>query len=380
MITSPIFGSLSDMGINRKILLFFGIVSWSICTAASYFSTNYAGFLIARMLVGVGEACFIAIAPSMLSDFFPPEKRSFVFTVFNACIPVGSALGFILGGYLGKAFGWRKAFLFCGAPGILVAFSVFLIQDPERGFYDTVAESKKIPFLSTFKYLLFNPIYVVGVAGSVAFTFAIGGMADWMPTYFHRTYDVELGEAGLIVGAITAISGTVGTAFGGFLATKLQNRVRNHFLFVSALGLIVGTPLVIILLFVENKTTAIVLLLLCDTSLFMYVGPFSAMIANCVPSIVRARAFSIQVLMIHLLGDSICPIIIGFINDKTGDFKLAISVVPMALGLAVIIWTAGWYFLPTINEHNNRTRKYDDESIDFIRADEFLEYGSSLSM
>src|SRR5262249_44061102 len=135
MLTSPVFGGLADRG-SRKLLIAAGVAMWSLATASAALATGFTSFLIARALVGVGEAAYATISPSLLSDFFPPDRRNRVLTIFYAAIPVGAALGFVLGGVLGHAYGWRAAFLACGLPGLLAAGLALLIKEPERGRFD----------------------------------------------------------------------------------------------------------------------------------------------------------------------------------------------------------------------------------------------------
>lgn len=136
MLASPLVGAL-DKG-PRRWLIAIGVGLWSLATAAAAFATGFKSFLFARALVGIGEAAYATLAPAMLADFFPPERRNRAFTVFYIATPVGSALGYVLGGELGVHFGWRTAFLAVGLPGLAVALMALLIREPQRGAFDDV--------------------------------------------------------------------------------------------------------------------------------------------------------------------------------------------------------------------------------------------------
>jgi len=156
------------------------------CLVSLLRAVGFWTFLLARAFVGIGEAAYATISPALLSDFYPPEKRNRIITIFYVAIPVGSALGFVLGGYFGDAFGWRAAFLICGLPGLALAALVLMIRDPGRGRYDADASISPPPWMQALGPLLKNRAYVLAVAGYAAVTFASGALADWFPTFLQR--------------------------------------------------------------------------------------------------------------------------------------------------------------------------------------------------
>src|ERR1051325_2148837 len=132
MLTSPVFGALADRW-PRKVLIAAGVALWSVATGAAALAVGFWTFFLARAMVGVGEAAYATLSPALLSDFYAPERRNRILTIFYVAVPVGSALGFELGGLLGGHYGWRAAFLICGLPGLLVAALALAIRDPGRG-------------------------------------------------------------------------------------------------------------------------------------------------------------------------------------------------------------------------------------------------------
>src|SRR5580698_1470116 len=197
-LTAPVFGALGDRR-SRPRLIALGVACWSFATALSGFAGSYLSLLAARASVGVGEAAYVTIAPSLLSDYFPVRQRARVMGIFFCAIPVGSALGYVVGGLIDKHYGWRSAFFVAGVPGLLLAALCLLLRDPPRGIQDQAAglgkpaasrlrASISRDALLTYWKLLRNKPYALTVLGYAAYTFGIGGLAVWMPAFLERAW------------------------------------------------------------------------------------------------------------------------------------------------------------------------------------------------
>jgi MFS family permease len=344
MLTSPVFGALADRW-SRKMLIALGVALWSLATGAAALAVGFWTFLLARALVGIGEAAYATISPALLSDFYPPEKRNRIITIFYVAIPVGSALGFVLGGNFGDAFGWRAAFLICGLPGLALAALALTIRDPGRGRFDNDAAMTPPPWMQALGPLVKNRAYVLAVAGYAAVTFASGALADWFPTFLQRQHGMSVKASGLYVGVSAALGGLLGTALGGIFADVLKRRTRQPYLALSGWSMVLTTVFAFLALRLSNTTAAIVMLFVAQFFLWFYNGPINALIANSVPSALRVRAFALSILSIHIFGDAVSPSIVAAASDHVG-LAHAIQLVPIALAVGALIWLFAWRTLP----------------------------------
>jgi MFS family permease len=345
MLTSPVFGSLADRW-SRKALIAAGVALWSLATAGAALATGFVSFMIARSLVGVGEAAYATISPSLISDYYPPERRNRILTFFYVAIPVGAALGFTLGGLVGHAYGWRTAFLVCGLPGLLAAGLVLLIKEPKRGGLDPEPVREVPSWPEALRVLRRTAPYLFAVAGYVAVTWAGGGMADWFPTFLSRYRGMNTAEAGSLTGTATVVGGLAGTLVGGLLADWLKRKTRSPYLALSCLSMIPAAGFAIFALTAHGKLAIGLGILLAQFFMWFYNGPINAIIVNSVTAGMRARAVSMSILSIHLLGDAISPTIIGEISDQSGNLMNGMILIPVMMLLGAAIWGTGWRRLP----------------------------------
>ncbi|TMB28438.1 MAG: MFS transporter [Deltaproteobacteria bacterium] len=354
MITSPVFGSLADKW-PRKVLIASGVALWSLATAAASLAHSFAVFLLARALVGVGEAAYATLSPPLLADFYPAERRNRVLTIFYIAIPVGSALGYILGGQVGVLLGWRWAFLIAGLPGLAAAALVLLVKEPGRGRFDIDAGAQPPAWPTALRLLASNREYVLAVAGYTAVTFASGALADWFPTFLNRHRAMGLDQADWLTGFSAVVGGLAGTITGGRVADALKRFTRHPYLAVCAVGTGMATLLACGALLATSRPIIIAFIFAAQFFLWWYNAPINAVLVNTVPSAMRARAFSLSILCIHLLGDAISPTVIGVVSDRSG-LSFAIALVPVMLGVGTVIWAWAWRTLPLAESRNVAVR------------------------
>jgi predicted MFS family arabinose efflux permease len=340
-LVSPLAGWLGDRFARLKLAAA-GVLVWSVATIASGLAPTYAALLMARTVIGVGEASYAVVTPSLLSDLYAPERRARVFSIFYAALPVGTALGYALGGTVGSAFGWRAAFFVAGIPGAVLALVLLGLAEPKRGATDPpgTAPAATAALGPSLRALWARRSYLYNTGAQVLYTFAMGGVATWMPTYYVRERGLALGEASTTFGILLLVAGFLGTVIGGELTHRLAERLRGAQFAVS------GWSLVVALLFTLGAVLApspmvfwpctFVTLLL----LFLNIGPLNAAMANVLPPDLRARGFALSTMAMHLLGDAASPWLIGVVSDYVGltapilaaGVMLAISGVLLLMG------------------------------------------------
>jgi len=347
-LVAPIFGALGDRG-SRPRLIALGVGIWSFATALSGFAVNYVTLLAARAAVGIGEASYVTIAPSLLSDYFPLRQRGRVMAIFFCAIPVGSALGYVVGGLVDKHYGWRAAFFVAGIPGLLLASLCLLLRDPPRGVQEqgaaTDAPSRarsgvKATWL-TYGQLLRYRAYALTVLGYAAYTFAVGGLAFWMPAFLERSRGMPRSEATVSFGAIVVITGFIGTFVGGWMGDYFAKRSQQAYLWLSAFSCLIAAPLVWVALSTRSPHLYLASMVTAQLCLFLSTGPINAAIVNLVTATERASAIALSVFAIHLLGDVLSPPLIGALSDRT-SLQAAVKIVPLAVlaGGAIWVWAA----------------------------------------
>jgi len=339
-VTSPLFGWGGDRG-RRTRWMGIGVAIWSLATALAGVARSFGALFAARATVGVGEAAYGTISPAILSDYVPPNRRGGVMAIFSAAIPVGSALGYVLGGVLGARFGWRSAFFAVGAPGLVLSLAVYFMLEPERGRFDPPGERVLVPLREAYRELWESRVYVWTVVGYVAYTFAIGGLAFWMPSYIRLARGLPQEQGMLLFGGITVVTGFVGTLVGGYVGDRLQDRTPNGYVLLSVVSMVIGAAASLAALLVRDTTLFIVLLTVGELFIFANTGPVNALIVNTVRPGVRATASATAILLIHVLGDAISPALLGSIADHA-SLARAMLVIPGVFMLAGVFWLGSW--------------------------------------
>lgn len=335
MIAAPLLGRLGDRW-PRKSLLVGGALLWSCATLLTALVHSYTELLVRHAVVGIGEAAFSIFAPALLADYFSEGERNRIFTLFYLAIPLGSAAGYILGGTLGEHLGWRAPFYVAAAPGLLIALLLWwLVDEPERGCAD---QQPIVWQRSTLRGLLQNRPYWFATLGLAMWTFAVGGLAAFLPTFFVRYGGESVGHAGLLVGAITVVAGVCGTGLGGWLGQVSQRRYSGGLYLVSAAGSWLAIPFGAMVFFGPHRAL-VAAAFLAELILFLGTGPLNAAIINSVAAPVRSSAIALNLFTIHLLGDAFSPGLIGVVSDHS-SLKIGMSMTLLALVLS-----GGWLLL-----------------------------------
>lgn len=345
MLISPVFGWLADRT-SRWLLVGVGVVLWSLASGASGLAGTFALLWFTRCLVGVGEAAYGPVAPTMIADLYPVEQRGQKLAWFYVAIPVGSALGYVLGGQVLSLTGdWRWAFYVVVPPGILLGLWCFFMPEPPRGKTDPGAADKgKGLRIRDYLVLARIPSYVLNTLGMTAMTFAIGGIAFWMPRYISKEKNGgDLAEVNFYFGLIVVVSGLGATLLGGWVGDRLRGRIPGSYFVVSAVAMILGFPFVLLVLYTPFPLAWLFVFLACFC-LFFNTGPTNTILANVTHPSVRATGFAVNIFIIHALGDAISPPIIGLISGYA-SMNVGFLVVSFMFLVSGLFWLWGARYL-----------------------------------
>ncbi|GIW89497.1 MAG: MFS transporter [Isosphaeraceae bacterium] len=371
-LVSPIMGWLGDRQ-DRRRLLAFGVGLWSLATVATAFAATFNQMFLARAFLGIGEASYGVVAPTLLADFFAPDRRGKVMGIFYLALPVGTAVGYGVGGLMeGLAtdhadairstatalglgaiaeqfVGWRAAFWVVGLPGLILAALGLMMRDPPRGASDTRLEPADTPQadiqattasgddaaqavtavrgsdptarpqsgLAGYLSLLRTPSYLLNTAGMAAVTFTTGAFGNWFPTYFeqvHRTAPRDKVWLGLAL----AGAGLVGVLIGMWLPEWWRRRNRRAYLLWAALAVLCAVPIGALGLLAPDTYVSLGLLTVASVLMASCLGPCNTVTANVVPGPQRAVGYAVSIFLLHLFGDIPSPPLIGWFADRLG--------------------------------------------------------------
>jgi MFS transporter, Spinster family, sphingosine-1-phosphate transporter len=331
MCAAPLTGWLGDHFPRKPLIVTCALLisAINILTGAVH---AFDSLLFRHAILGIGEASFGIYAPALLADFYPEDDRNRVLTIFYIAIPVGAALGYLIGGIVGSHFGWRMPFYVSAVPGFLIAALIFFfMKEPKRGASDAKPESgpgAKKPKATAAHVLSLatNAPYLYATLGMAMVTFSLGGISAWMPSFLQRS-GFSPDTVGLTLGGITAGTGLLGTAFGGWLAQRWLRTNHRALYLVSAWSALLTVPFGV-LCFFGPRATMLPALGIAMFMIFLGTGPLNAAIVNAVPASVRATAIAFELFLIHALGDTPSPRLIGMVSD--------LSTLATGLGLTLI--------------------------------------------
>jgi MFS family permease len=346
MLTAPIFGWLANR-YRRWVLIGIGVIVWSLASGGSGLAGVFLLMLLTRCCVGFGEAAYGPVAPDMISDLYPKERRGQVLAWFFAAIPFGGALGYALGdGVLKFTGSWRMAFYLVVPPGLLLGLWCFLMREPRRGQTELHAVPERgRERWSDYLILLKTPSYVLNTLGMTAMTFAMGGLAFWAPGYFEeRKVEPLLGiPPTTAFGGLTALTGLAATLLGGWAGDRLRPRFPGSYFLVSGAAMVLAFP-ALLLMIVLPPSLIWGPLVLFVFLLFFNTGPTNTILANVTHPLLRAPGFALNILVIHLLGDAASPALMGAIAGFS-NLSWAFAFVSIMVLIGGILWLWGAKYL-----------------------------------
>jgi len=358
-ITCPIFGARADKG-ARKGVIALGVLVWSVATVGSGLATGFWSLLVARAVVGIGEASYGVLAPTIIDDLTPPDRKGSALSVFYLAIPLGYALGYMLGGTITEQWearmghdlitGWRAAFLLVGGPGIVLALTCLLIAEPTRKLLHATAN-----LIDGLRELVAIPLFRRAVLGYSAFTAAVAGFSFWAPKFLVNNYpELNLKTANFWFGVMLCGGGAIGTLIGGRYTNRAlrqhgvaadepfdspaNKRAVNSLLRICSVGMAVAAPVSAIGFFVPGAIAFFAVSFLVDIGLFASTSPINAAFLRSVPAERRASAMAASIFSIHLFGDLWSAAALGLLLDNL-PAKIAMMSLPLTFALSAYVWS-----------------------------------------
>lgn len=319
-----IFTGYAGDRLRRTYLLSLGVGVWSLATIGSGLAQSYGQLALARAVLGIGEATYGVIAPTLLLDLFAKEQRARIMSGFYLAMPIGSALGMALGGWIAMHYDWHLVFFLVGAPGLLAALAVLFLPEPVRGATEGIDPERLAEHQSAgasredYVDLMVNSSYTYCVFGMTMYTFAIGGLLVWVPTFLTTARGVPQDRATLILGLVTLGSSLVGMSAGGWISDRLAKSSPRALFIVPGLAMLASIPFVVLGLFARSEPLIFAGIFLAEALMFVNTGPCYAIIANVVMPNMRGAAYAVAVFVMHFLGDIWSPWLIGEVSDYCG--------------------------------------------------------------
>src|SRR5512132_3002316 len=340
MVSAPILGFLADR-FSRWIIVGSAVILWSLASGGSGLAATFAILFATRVLVGIGEGGYGPAAPTILADLFPIETRGRIMAIFCSAIPVGSALGYVIGGLVGAHIGWRWAFYLVTPPGLLLGLLCFWQRDP-RVAADHLAQKSPRRSVRDYLNLFRTRSYVINCIAMTLMTFVTGGLGFWVPAYL-RYRDQSPAVGMTIFGLILVVAGLVATLLGGVIADKLRSRISASYFWVSGIGMLIACPFFLVTLYTPFPA-AWVPMFFAIFFLFLNTGPSNTALANVSLPAVRATAFAVSILVVHALGDVQAFWLLGYIGGHT-NMHVAFLFVSGIIFLSGLVWLIGVKYL-----------------------------------
>ncbi len=321
---------------------------WSLATAACGFARGFTQLAAARVLVGAGEAGGSPPSYSLLSDYFPPERRGTGLAIYSLGVPIGSALGVGLGGWMAAHHGWRAAFITVGLPGLLLALLMLVVvREPKRGGLDAKSIAQQVPPVSLGRAILLfvgDRTLMLTAVGAGLSSFVGYGLLAWNPSFLERVKGMSLGEIASTYSIVLGVTGVVGTLGAGWLVDRLGDRDRRWYCWLPALAFLIELPVFAGFLWAPGRALSLFFLTILALLGTAYLAPALALVQNASPPERRSVAGATLLFLLNLIGLGGGPLFIGRISDIAAahgarqPLLIAFEALMPVIVLAIIVW------------------------------------------
>jgi len=327
-------------------------ILWSLATALCALTGNFVQLFMARLLIGVGEAGYAPGGSAMISGLYPIDKRARMIGMWNAAIPLGSAIGVLLGGMIAMKLGWKHAFGIVAIPGMIVAILFLFVKDyktVDLSFVDKSNNLVKMEKKDMVKEFMSRPSVLFTYFGMAAVVFVTTSLLTWLPTYFEKERGIPQDKAGQMASIVMMLA-IVGAPLGGILTDRWRRIKDNARLVFPALSTLVAAITLFIAMSLLKGSVQYVVLLLFGVLVLMFISGAAAVTQDVIHPGMRATSYAIAVVVQNLLGASMAPIVIGKIYDLT-NIKTARESLPFVLLIgALLFWLGSRKYVSDLNK------------------------------
>jgi len=327
-------------------------IMWSFATAICALTGNFVQLFMARMLIGVGEAGYAPGGSAMISGLYPVDKRARMMGLWNASIPLGSAIGVLLGGIIAAKLGWKHAFGIVAVPGMIVAILFLFVKDyktVDLSFYDKNSNKVKMESKDIIKEFITKPSVLLTYLGMAAVVFVTTSMLTWLPTYFEKMRNMPQETAGKMASSVMVLA-LIGAPLGGFLTDMWRKSKDNARLMFPAISTLLSAIVLFVALALLKGTVQYAAFLLFGVLVLAFISGAASVTQDVIHPGLRATSYAIAVVVQNLLGASTAPVAMGKIYDLT-NIQTALSVLPFVLLVgALLFWVGSRYYVKDLGK------------------------------
>jgi MFS family permease len=340
LLTFPV-SILIDRWSRSKTIGIMAII-WSLATALCALTGNFVQLFMARLMIGIGEAGYAPGGSAMIAGLYPLDRRSRMMGLWNASIPLGSAIGVLLGGIIALRLGWKHAFGIVAIPGLIVAVLFLFVKDyktVDLSFVDNMNNKVKMKVKDVYREFITKPSLIYSYFGIAAIIFVTTSLLTWLSTYFQIERGLPQDKAGTMASSVMVLA-IIGAPLGGYLTDIWRKSLPRARLLFPTVSSLLSAVLLFTALYVFKGTLQYVNLLIFGILIMSFIPGAAAVTQDVIHPGLRAMSYAVAVVVQNLLGASTAPIVIGKIYDLT-NIKTALALLPFVLIVGALLFYLG---------------------------------------